>query len=76
MKKSKHKVIYIKWLDSMATNGWHQNIVNSDLGCESIGWYILKNKVGIKIALSKSSQGMYGEILEIPLCSIIERRWV
>lgn len=72
------KKIHIKWVDSVSTEGWVNNHKDSNLNCETVGFYVSETKDRVKVALNKShvSDNSYGHYVEIPKGAIKSRRWL
>jgi len=78
----KLRKMHVQWVDSIGTSGWHPKHEDSNINCETFGFYISENKVSLKLALNYSfgsgveSKGCYGDFIEIPKVAIKKRRWM
>ena len=72
------QMIHVTWVDSVGTEGWVNDHKNSNMNCETTGFFISENEEMVKVALNKSHVGadMYGDYIEIPKVAIKGRRWV
>ena len=74
MKKTKHKMIYVRWIDSALQSGWVK-APSEDTGTaeiETIGYLIFEGKKHIEVAQSKTIVHK-SAIMSIPTSVILER---
>ena len=80
----RHKGIYVVWLDSAGTNGWclPDDVENAGtpMRCETLGFFVRETQNAIVVALNFSNAPRtarpYGELITIPKCAVVTRRWV
>lgn len=66
------KPVYVEWVDSMQTFGWHQHEHLKkpvDMRCVTVGHLISKDKNKLQLSLNLSNSSV-GQIIEIPTFSV------
>ena len=73
----KHKIVYLRWLDSVFRDGWHGALDKGDGLSEihTVGYLVYEDKKYIQLAHSNFiGRDEFGGGLSIPKAVILERR--
>jgi len=78
MKKHKHEVVFLRWLDSASTEGWTRAPTENTglIAIESVGILIHEDKQHVEIVQSKSEINHCGAIMAIPKSVILKRQTI
>ena len=74
-KPKKNDMVLIKWKDAATTARWVDPAEHADastVSCMSVGIFVERRRGDIKVALSYSESGDYGDILAIPFSQVTE----
>ena len=74
-KPQKNDMVLVKWRDAATTARWVDPAEHADastVSCMSVGLFVERKRGDLKIALSLSESGDYGDILAIPFSQVTE----
>lgn len=74
-KPKKNDMIMVKWRDAATTARWVEQGEQAEattISCMTVGIFVERKRGDIKIALSYSEVGHYGDILAIPFSQVTE----
>jgi hypothetical protein len=74
--KPRFKTVVVRWRDAAFNKGWKEAHEATLVDCWTSGFLIHRDKKVVKVALSMSDEGMYGEVMVIPKSEVTSMRIV